>query len=136
MSKFAGLELAVEKPARMQLVHPVTRQALKDGDGKDAFIDLFSSDSDVARDHARAVARKRLAARGRGKLTVEEIEADTVESLVVLTAAWHLVDLTGKVIGVPCTPENARDLYAAPALAWVRDQVDEFAADRGNFSKA
>lgn len=136
MSKFAGMALEVDKPSRMVIVHPVSRQPLRDNEGKEAFIELHSGDSDVARKHHRAVQRRRLAMRGRGKITPEELEAEHVEFLSALTVGWYLVDLSGAPIAVPFSPENARDLYAEAALSWVREQVDEFTGDRGNFSKA
>ena len=76
----------------------------------------------------------RLAQRGRMRITPEELEAESTELLAALTAGWHLVTLDGHPLDVPFSIENARELYAAPALAWLREQVDEFAADRGNFA--
>ena len=66
------------------------------------------------------------------RITPEELEAESTELLAALTAGWHLVTLDGHPLDVPFSIENARELYAAPALAWLREQVDEFAADRGN----
>lgn len=134
-SKFASLGLEVDKPARMILVHPTNRQPLRDAKGKDAYIELYSSDSDIARRHQQAIQRRRLAQRGRTiRITPEELEAEAVEFLASLTAAWHLVGLRGDHIDVPFSVENARELYAAAPLAWLREQVDEYVADRGNFN--
>jgi hypothetical protein len=133
MSKFAGLELSVEKPFRLVLVHPVTRQPLRDAEGNEAYIDHYSGDSEAARKHQRAVTRRRLAMRGRMKFTPEELEAEAIDSLVALTTGWYLVDLHGSVIDTPFTQENARELYG---LGWLREQVDESVADRGNFLRA
>jgi hypothetical protein len=135
-SKFAGLALDVDKPARLVILHPITRQPLSDKDGKAAHIDVYSNDSEPARVHARAVSRRRLAMRDRGKITPEELEADGVGLLAVLTAGWHLVSLNGEVIDVAFSVENARELYSEPSMAWLREQVDAFATDRSNFSKA
>lgn len=136
MSKFSGLALAVDKPQRMALLHPVTRQPLRDADGNEAYIDLWSGDSEVARKQERAITTRRLAVRGRTKITAGEIEADAVDMLVALTAGWRLLDLDGRPIDVPYTSQNARELYQEPALAWLRAQVDEFCGDRANFSPA
>lgn len=132
-TKFAGLEIPVDKPQKMVLVHPSTRQPLRDDKG-DAYIELHSSDSEVARKHNRAIQRRRLAQRGRGRITPEELEAEATELLAALTTGWHLVTLDGQSLDVPFSIENARELYAAPSLAWIREQVDEFASDRGNFA--
>lgn len=135
-SKFAGMTLEVEKPSRMTIVHPVSRQPLRDASGVEAFIELYSGDSEVARKHHRAVQRRRLAMKGRGKISPEELEAEQVEFLCALTTGWHLLALDGSAMEVGFSAENARDLYAEPALSWLREQVDEFIGDRGNFSKA
>jgi len=135
--KFAGMEMSVDRPERLPLLHPTTRQTLRDADGKEAFLELYSQDSKIARDHTLAIQRRRLrAARGRLRIEPEEIEADTVDLLAALTAGWHLVGLNGTVLDVPFSTENARELYSAPQLAWVREQADEFINDRGNFKPA
>lgn len=136
MSRFSGLALDVDKPGRLMLVNPVTRQPLRDGAGNEAWIDLYSSDSAAARTCMRAQSRRRLNVRGRVRLTPEELEADSVELLAALTVDWRLLSLDGEHLDVPCTPENARELYAEAAVAWIREQVDEFVGDRSNFSKA
>lgn len=134
-SEFSGLELDVEKPIKLVLVHPVTRQPMRDEDGKEAYIEHHSSDSSIALKHQRSVQRRRLAMRGRLKVTPEELEAEAVELLAALTTGWHLVGLNGKKIDIPFTQENARKLYANPAVGWLREQYDESAADRANFSQ-
>lgn len=136
MSKFSGMALPVDKPARMTIVHPINRQPLRDKDGNEAYIELYSGDSDAARKHERSVARRRLAMRGRLKLTPEEIEAEGVELLSAITAGWRLAALDGSPLDVPFTPDNARELYSDNAMSWLREQVNEFTADRGNFSAA
>lgn len=138
-SKFAAMTLPVDKPARMTIVHPITRNPMRDAEGKEAYVDVYSADSEVARKHQRTTQRRRLnvAQRGgRAKISVEEIEADATDFLAVLSAGWYLLALDGAVIDVPFSIENARELYAAGGMSWLREQVDEFAADRGNFSQA
>jgi hypothetical protein len=135
MNKFAGLELEVETPFRLILVHPVTRQPMRDAEGNSAYVDHYSSDSEIARKHQRAIQRRRLAMRGRMKITPEELEAEAVDILAALTTGWHLVDLKGNVIDLPFTQDNARELYGNPAVGWLREQIDESTADRSNFSQ-
>ncbi len=135
-SKFAALSLDVEKPGRMIVVHPITRQPLRDDEGREAYIDLYSGDSEQARRHQRSIARRRMAMRGRGKLTPEEVEAEATEFLCAVTTGWYLLDLDGHPLGVEFSVENARELYGLSAIAWLRDQVDEYVGDRANFGKA
>lgn len=133
--KFSGLELEVESPFRLVLVNPVTRQPMRDAEGNTAYIDHYSADSEIARKHQRAVQRRRLAMRGRMKITPEELEAEATEILAALTAGWYLVDLKGNVIDLPFSQDNARELYGNPAVGWLREQIDESTADRANFSQ-
>lgn len=136
MSKFSSMSLPTEKPERMTILHPTTRQPLRTKDGAEAYIDIYSADSEIKRKHDRAVTQRRLSVRGRMKLTVAELEAEGLELLALLTAGWRLVSLAGELIDVPLTVENARELYADAGMSWLREQVDEFASDRANFSKA
>ena len=135
MNDFSGLELEVETPFRLVLVHPITRQPMRDEQGNPAYIDHYSSDSEIARKHQRNIQRRRLAMRGRMKITPEELEAESVDILAALTVDWHLVDLKGQVIDLEFSQEHARRLYANPAVSWLREQLDESTADRANFSK-
>lgn len=136
MSKFAGLGLKVETPARMTILHPGTRQPLRIAGADDvAFLDLLSMDSAAAQAHQRAVTNRRLAARTR-KLTAEEIEAEGVDLLVALTRGWRLATLDGQPLDVPFSTADARELYGAPEMAWLKLQASEFVGDAGNFLPA
>lgn len=132
---FAALELPVDVPARMTIMHPTTGLPLRDQDGQDAYIDLYSTDSDVARKHLRTAANKRLAQRQPQKTNAEAIESNTIDYFVTLTAGWRMCGLDGQRIDVPFTPENARALYSSTRSAWLREQVDAFVSDRANFSR-
>ena len=134
MSKFAGLALATDVAQRMTIIHPGTRQPLRSADGAEAWIDLYSVDSKAWRNTLRAQQDRRLKVRGRPN--AEEIEADTTELFASVTAAWRLCSLDGEPLDVPCTPANARELYAMAELAWLREQVDAFVSDRGNLERA
>jgi hypothetical protein len=140
MSKFSALALPVEAARRMVIVHPISRQPIRipnpNGEGTtEAYIDLYSTDSEVARRHNRAVMKRRIDMRGR-KLSSQEIETQQVELWAVLTAGWQLASLEGEAIVAPCDQDSARELYQTPGMAWLTDQVDDFVTDRGNFSKA
>ena len=133
--KFAGLALATDVAQRMVIIHPGTRQPLRHADGAEAWIDLHSIDSAAARKTIRAQQDRRLRMRS-ARATAEELDADAVELLAALTSGWMLCSLDGEPLDVPCNPGNAAELYSMPALAWLREQVDTFVADRGNFRRA
>jgi hypothetical protein len=129
-----ALSLAVDKPQRMILLHYQTRQPLRDPAGNEGWVDVYSGDSQIARRHDREVLRRIYKMRGRATITPEETEANETDLLVSLTADWKLLSLDGTPLEVPFSPENARRIYGAPAARWIRDQVFEFQADRGNFT--
>lgn len=141
MSKFAGLAIEVERPSRMIIRHPATGRPLVAKDDPDcvAYIDVFSADSEVARSHHRKHGQERMDALARhGKISrqIEEIEASDTDLLAALTAGWNLLNLNGEKLPVEYSKDNARELYREPAMAWLREQVDRFSAERGNFLKA
>lgn len=140
MSKFAALALAVDEPARMVIIDPVSGRPMLAADGREGYIDVYSSDSEIARKHYRKTGQSRLDEMARRKkrasVSIETFEQNDLDLLTKLTAGWLLVAPDGTIIDVPFSPENARELYSDPGMAWLRDQVDEFAAERSNFSKA
>jgi hypothetical protein len=125
--------LVIDKPRRMPLLNFQTQQPIRDAEGNEGWVDVYSGDSQIRRRHEREVTRRRYNMRGRGKLTPEETEAEATDLLVALTADWYLLTPNGVPLDLPFTPENARRLYDAPVARWIREQVDEFSADRGNF---
>jgi hypothetical protein len=134
-SKFAGLALAVDQPARMTIYHPITRQPLRDHDGKECYVDLLSADSAAGRAHDRTTIDTQTRMGGR-RMTMEQVDAALTEKLAKLTQGWKLASLDGDPIEVDCTPTVARELYAMPELSWLRAAVLEFVADLGNFRPA
>ena len=134
-SKFAGLALAVDAPARMTILHPVTRQPLRDSAGEEAWIDLLSADSAAARAHDRAITDALIRA-GARRRSAEQMDAELTDKLAKLTTGWRLLTLDGEPIDVPFSVASAREMYALPELAWLRGQVMQFVDDLGNFRPA
>lgn len=135
MSKLAALALAVDKPQRVEIRNPITHQPMTDKAGSTAYIEVYSADSEPARKAERAAIDRRLAVRGRTKVTAAEIEAERIGYLAAITTGWHLVDFQGQPIDVEFSAETAKELYSSGEFAWIRDQVDEFVGDRANFMK-
>ena len=136
-SKFAALEVPVDSPRQMILNDPVTRQPLTDAKGKVAYLELFSTDSEICRRFFREQNRRRTLPNGNMRPTTpEQTEAETVQLLVALTAGWYLVGRDGNHIDLPFNAQNAADMYAATSMAWIRVQVNEFVTEIANFAKA
>lgn len=134
-SKFAGLGLAVDAPTRMTILHPITRQPLRDDEGNEAWIDLLAADSPQGRAHDRTVLDNQLRTGGR-RLSSETMDAQVTEKLAKLTKGWRLLDLSGNPIDIECNQQNARELYAEEVLSWLRNEVLIFISDLGNFRRA
>lgn len=132
MSKFSGLGLAVDAPARMMITNPVTGQPLRNREtGEDGWIDLLSASGTVGRAHDRVVTDRRIKLGRRVK--AEEIDGDTVEKIAKLTKGWSLLLLDGTPLAVECNLANARELYGLTETAWLLEQAAAFVADLGNF---
>lgn len=131
---FAGMALAVDRPSRLALLHPVTKLPLRDAEGGEAWIELLSWDS--AASEAHRIERDDRARRLGRDLTAEEANQDMAAHLAALTTGWRLLTLAGAALDVPCSPEAARALYGDRVLKWVRVQVLEHLNNRGNWHAA
>jgi hypothetical protein len=144
-----GLGLPVEKPIRVTIIHPLTNMpAVNKHTGEEAWVELYSTDSPIVKERARDITLARInaaqASSYRRKLAtkkdLDKAEADALDTLAALTHDWSLVGVFGDHDGepiedFPCTPENARDLYADPTMTWLREFVDTESANRANFAK-
>lgn len=123
---FEGLEIPVDLPAKVFLLHPVTKKPTG------GWIEVYSLESPAAQAFQREIIDRRL--RDKAKVaTAETIENETSEMLARLTTGWALVTLDGRPLNIPFSLENALALYRNPRLAWIRAQVNDFISDLGNF---
>lgn len=128
-----ALAIDVTASVNVPLYNPGNRQALRDADGKEAFISLVSLDSPDVQRVQKASIDKRLKMRGRATLTSSELEAERAEILVAATKGWFLVGLDGTALPVAFSEAVARQLYTDARFAWVREQVNEALDDRATF---
>lgn len=136
-NKFASLVADVSKPFRVEIIDPATEDVIRDKDGNPFYIDIWASDGVQGRAYDKA-KRKDLALRVKQSRTGKVEQDDALEANIAkcaaLTAGWYLVDrLTGEVIDVPCTPENAVDLYSPPGMGWLFIQPWVGSNDTANF---
>lgn len=107
--------------------------ALFNDDGTPMTIGVIGLDSDEASKAKHAQANRRMQQGPRAKVTSEGFEADAAAFLAKLTKRWNITMNKAKP---DCTEAAARELYANPRLAFIREQVDAAIADRANFTKA
>ena len=136
--------MPVDRPARLKLLHPKFKRPIADAEGKPAYIDLLSTDSTKAVEYERRRATDRISKGVRERLSYDEIDQADAERLAAVTVGWHLVvpardaagnleDRPGAAVDIPCTLASATELYLRRDLAWIRDQVAVFLAERANF---
>lgn len=138
MSGFDALAFDTNATAKMEIESYKTGATLRDKEGKAAFIELLNVDSEAAQKR-RKLSRKRLFDQMQKKkkfnYTPEQQDEDDLAYLVGITKGWYLVDVnSGDSLDVPFTEDNARVLYSDPRFAWIKEQVQEFVADRANFT--
>lgn len=107
---------------------------LLDYTGQTVSITVLGPDSNKYQDIMRAQIKKRLNRmaenKGKDETDLDEVEADLIHLLVSCTVSWKGIYKPDQT-EIPCTPENARKLYANyPVL---REQLDRFVGNRANF---
>jgi hypothetical protein len=123
---------AANEGAVLELRGPNGEPLKQDGGKKPVSITLYGADSEVARKARNAAANRYLKQRGKVQITAEGSEADALSFLAKCTAAWDGIVVDGKAL--PCDRENVMQVYER--FPFIREQVDEFIADRANFLKA
>jgi hypothetical protein len=136
-SQFAGLAANISEPFRMTIINPLSDDVLRDSEGQEAYVEFMSADSEAGRkiDRLQSLQAVRKLRSGRNLMDEEDLTEAQIDKLVALTVAWYLVDLDGRAIDVPYSVENARELWRAAELAWLRRQAWVFVNTAGNFIK-
>lgn len=125
---------ASEEGAKLTLKDPFTRAPIKDKDENTIVITCLGKHSAAYIATQNRLSNRRLKeARGRGPTsTVEEMEAETIELLASAIIGWSdNLEMSG--MAFPFSPENAFALLSNNKLRWIREQIDEFVGDIGNF---
>ena len=129
MSLFDALSLKVETPHRVLLLLP-NGEEWKDADGKQAYIDVLSTDSDKNAEASREISDRRM--------NGEEFsgEAEMRARLPFLTCGWYLLNFAGQMVSDTYSLEAARDLYSGRARDFITRQVVAGAFNPSNFMPA
>lgn len=136
MSKFGALVANVDQPFKHEIISPVTGSVLRDKHGVVAFIEVYSIDSPSV----RQIDKERRAAQGRqaraGDFELPDNLEDNFARCAAVTKSWHLVDPASlDPLDVPCTRENALELYSEPGLNWLFVQAWLTVNRTANFMK-
>lgn len=122
---FAKINLSkdAETGAWMAVEHPVTGEIVEG-----TRIHLRGQDGQTYKSAYAKIMQKY---QGKKKLSASVIERQASELLAALTIGWEGIESGNKAIEFSF--EAAADLYEQQP--WLRDQIDRFVADRGNFAK-
>lgn len=118
-------DIKFDEGSEMVVLHPTTGEPLVDEKGQPATIKLAGVDSETYRKASNRITNRRVKKGRSQQMTVERMEADTLELISACTLQW-----TGLMIGgkVPKTPE---ELYSG--AKWLRQQAEEYMHDRANY---
>ena len=139
MDKFGSLSAKVEKPFRVILLDPATDLPLKDKDGKEAYIDVLSAQSDAGRkfDRERQTQMARRAMRSRNQVLDEDAFEINTAKTAALTVGWYLVDPSnGEPIDAAFSMEAALEFYRLPLAHPFFMQAFVAAHETANFIKS
>jgi len=129
------MDLATLEPTAdsvpVQLRHPTTNERLTTEAGVAITVSIVGMDSEQFRTRHRAIINKRLNAGKKAKVTAEEIEAESIDTIAACITGWQNIDLDGKPLDF--SKASAKTLLTR--LPWLREQLDEAIADRANFLK-
>lgn len=122
-NKFASFAADVSAPYKVELIDPVTEEVIRDKNGSAAFICIWAADSEKSREYDKQKRKDLIlqVKRSRtGKVEQDDALDANIAKCAFLTESWYLVDrVTLEPIDVPCTAENAADLYSPPGMGWI-----------------
>lgn len=126
---FSTIDLAAnaERGADIHIEHPVTEEPLYTDAGEPITIRVLGQDSREFRAAVTALADKA----NKGKQSLERTESMAIDLLSRVVMRWHGIEWDGKPL--ECTPENVRMFLTK--FPPIRRQIDEFIANRANFTK-
>lgn len=119
---------AASRGQDLHLRNPATGERLFNDDEEPMVITLLGQDSSEYRQGVRRIANEQVKNRKKAP-SAEALEQEAVSLLASVTAGWSGIVENGEV--VEFSRDAAERLYSR--YAWIREQVDEFTADRSNF---
>lgn len=124
-------ESAIDEGSWMTVMNPEGTAPLTNVEGEQIKIKVVGPDSSQYRKRFHQSVNSRLVNSKFKVGTSEKMEEDATELLVACTVGWSGFRDKNEVFLY--SPDNARVLYSKRPLAFIREQVDKFIADRTNF---
>lgn len=126
------MKYAVDLDAReLHLKAPDSGEPLMTADKRPVVIMLVGADSDTYIKAQRKMLNERM--NRNKKPDADVMFQQGIDLLVNCTVGWSGITTDNGKKDLPFTPDAARALYTNKSLPWVKEQVDEFVGNRGNF---
>jgi len=122
---------ATHEAQKLELLHPSDGSVLTDGKGNAFTIGLLSADTNNYKSEFNKLMKA--AREQKGEQTARDAEEKACDMLAKITTDCHLV-MDGKPLKFSVAA--IKDLYFNPEFTWIREQVEAFIRDRGNFIKS
>ena len=113
----------------LHLLNPGNGDPLTKDDGSSVGIYLLGRDSDAYRQAQRKVTNRRLSQKSSTSITAERLESEANDILAHCTVSWNGIVYKGEEL--ECNAANAKRIYKE--IPWLKEQVDEFVAERANY---
>lgn len=132
----SAIDYGANQTAELELLHPVSNAPLIDADtNTPVSITVIGIDSDNYKATADVLQNKRLAKlkNNKGfKITVSEMESDTIELLSSCITGWkNIAIVPGEALQFNTV--NAKKLLLS--VKWIKEQLQAFVEERSNFLK-
>jgi hypothetical protein len=132
-NKFDALAAEVDVPFKVFLIDALTDEPIK------AYIEVLSDNSTEGqlfdKEQRRLTSTRLMSGRKEAVASDDSVESNKRKT-ARLTRSWYLVNPgTKEVIDVPCTQENALELYMSNRTHHIWQQVWMGAIEPGNFIK-
>lgn len=115
--------------------HPGNNQPIRGGaDNKPWTIKLLGTYSKKYQDQIARAQDRRLAAKGKIRVTAAELDSEKTELVLACVTGWeNAPKLDGKDLG-PYSEDAARMLIDHPERKWLRDQLNDEIENEANFT--
>ena len=121
-----------EITAVMNVIHPITGEEMFQEDGTHVTVTLLGMESSIAKRIIKARAQKQLNKRNQ-KVDLDEAREFTISLQAKLITASQGLTENGQDLDLT---DQATAIDVLTRYSWLREQIDEFIADRANFYKA
>lgn len=121
-----------QEGAVLEILNPLDGSKIPDKEDNPVTITVVGKDSETFRKTSNKIMAGRISratSRGKLKLNPDELEAEAIDLLVTCTLRWSGIEVDGKELEF--SQANVKTVYIR--FPWIKEQVEDFIAERVNF---